>query len=114
LSNYNGILYPSVFDKEVTVPTLANDGSAPPISFKLRKNILYKGKVSVTNGDFSFSFVLPSGIAKNYGIGRISYYAENGIDDANGYCENLIIGGTSNKPLTDKTGPVVELFMNDN
>jgi hypothetical protein len=114
LTSYNGILYPTVFDKSQNVNTLSNDGSAtPPFTFKLQKNILYKGKVSVVNGYFSYTFIVPKDILYNYGIGRISYYAQNGTEDGAGYYEKIIIGGTdSNAPL-DSKGPDVSLYLND-
>jgi hypothetical protein len=59
LTSFNGILYPTVFDKVSTFNTLVNDPGSNPAAFKLQKNILYKGKVTVTNGDFSFTFMMP-------------------------------------------------------
>ncbi|MGQ0829730.1 MAG: type IX secretion system sortase PorU [Bacteroidota bacterium] len=122
LSGYNGVLYPTVYDKPQNITTLSND-PCPPSSgetcspfytFKLQKNILYKGKVSVINGHFNFSFVVPKDIAYQYGVGRISYYAENGSEDANGYYEKIIIGGSNDAAPGDVTGPEINLYMNDN
>ncbi|MCW3104635.1 MAG: hypothetical protein JWO09_3075 [Bacteroidetes bacterium] len=115
LTNYNGVLYPTVYDKAQSITTLANDGTvlSPPYTFKLQKNVLYKGKVSVTNGYYKYSFVVPKDIAYQYGIGRISYYAENGTDDANGYYEKIIIGGSNDSAAADNSGPEVKLYMND-
>lgn len=114
-STYNGVLYPTVYDKAQNITTLSNDGVvlSPPFTFKLQKNILYKGKVSVVNGYFSFTFVVPKDINYQYGIGRISYYAENGTDDGNGYYEKVIIGGSNDLAVADNTGPEVNLYMND-
>jgi hypothetical protein len=115
LNTYNGFIYPTVFDKPIGITTISNDGvsASPPYTFKVQKNILYKGKVSVKNGAFSFKFIVPKDIAYNYGIGRISYYAENGIDDASGYSEMFYIGGSSASAKTDAVGPDVKLYMND-
>lgn len=114
LPTYNGILYPTVYDKSQDVTTLSNDGTAsPPYTFKLQKNILYKGKVSVTNGYFKFSFIVPKDIAYQYGIGRVSYYAENGNEDAIGNYEKIVIGGSNNNALADAVGPEVNLYLND-
>lgn len=113
LSGFNGILYPTVFDKPATITTLGNDPPNPPFVFKLQRNVLYHGKVSVVNGNFEFSFVVPRDISYSYGIGRISYYAEDGITDASGNYENLVIGGSNlNAPL-DNIGPSIRLFLND-
>ncbi len=115
LTTYNGVLYPTVFDKPQKITTLSNDGvsSSPPINFLSQKNILYKGKVSVTNGFFKFSFIVPKDIAYQYGAGKISYYAENGTEDANGYYEQIIIGGSDTNALADNVGPEVMLYLND-
>ena len=113
-STYNGTLYPTIYDKPQNVTTLSNDGTAsPPFTFKLQKNILYKGKVSVNNGYFKFSFIVPKDIAYQFGIGRISYYAENGNEDANGYYEKIVIGGSNDKAPADVTGPEINLYLND-
>lgn len=112
LTNYNGILYPSIFDKKTQLVSNGNDAGYPQ-SFSLQKNIIYKGKVSVNNGDFKFSFVVPKDIAYNFGKGRVSYYSQNNTDDANGYYENFIIGGTSNQEITDIDGPEIKIYFND-
>lgn len=115
LSGFNGVLYPTVYDKKSVTTTLGNDPASGIINFLIQKSILYKGKVSVVNGDFSFTFIVPKDIAYNYGIGRISYYAADGITDANGYYENetFIIGGSDTNALTDNTGPEIDLYLND-
>lgn len=117
-TSFNGVIYPSVFDKAATIMSLGNDkyntdDPMPSLPFVLQKNILYKGKVSVVNGDFEFSFVVPKDISYNFGQGRVSYYAEDGKSDANGYEERLIIGGFDTNAPTDNSGPEVKLYMND-
>ncbi len=116
LTSYNGFLYPTIYDKAVTLTTLSNDGTgeSPPYNFSLQKNVIYKGKASVTNGDFIFSFIIPKDLAgSSYGFGRISYYAENGYEDANGYKDSVIIGGAATNTTVDNTGPEVHVFLND-
>ncbi|MCX6294927.1 MAG: type IX secretion system sortase PorU, partial [Bacteroidetes bacterium] len=113
LSSYNGVIYPTVYDKSQNITTLSNDAASPPFTFAVQKNILYKGKASVTNGAFKFSFVVPKDIEYAYGIGRISYYAENGTEDANGYYEKVIIGGSNDLAAADNVGPTVDLYLND-
>ena len=113
ISSFNGTIYPVVYDKPMIVTTLANDPDSYAQNFELQKNILFKGKASVVNGDFSFSFVVPKDIAYQYGFGKISYYSQNGITDANGYYNNIVIGGTDTSVIVDKNGPTIKLFMND-
>ncbi|MEI6900003.1 MAG: type IX secretion system sortase PorU, partial [Bacteroidota bacterium] len=112
LSDFNGFVFPSVYDKSSVVETLGNTGG-PLTWFYLRKNIIYKGKADVKSGKFSFSFLVPKDIAYNYGVGKISYYARSAETDANGYDQNIVVGGYYNGALTDENGPAIRLFMND-
>ncbi|MEP7263655.1 MAG: type IX secretion system sortase PorU, partial [Bacteroidota bacterium] len=112
LTNFNGVVYPTIYDKEVAITTLSNDADSETRTFKQRKNIIYRGKASVTNGDFSCSFIVPRDIAYQYGKGRLSYYAHNGSEDAIGYDENFYIGGLNAAGLSDDKGPQIKLFMN--
>lgn len=113
LSSFNGIIFPSVYDKPAEVITLGNDDDSSPKKFYLQKNLLYKGKASVVNGEFSFTFVVPKDIAYRLDYGRISYYASDGITDAAGFYENILIGGSETEAPEDADGPSLRLFMND-
>lgn len=114
MTGFNGTLYPTVYDKAVTLETLGSYESTGNYvaSYTLQKNVIYKGKASVTNGDFNFSFIVPKDIQYTFGNGRISYYAENGSTDATGWFEDFIIGGSSDTVINDNVGPVIDLFMN--
>lgn len=112
VSDFTGTIFPTVFDKAVTIKTLANDGGAV-YSFQVRKNLLYKGKVNVENGHFSFSFIVPKDIAYNYDYGKISYYATDGKRDASGNYSDFIVGGSSELEITDNKGPDISLYMNN-
>lgn len=113
LSNFNGVVFPTVFDKEITITNLANDPGSYAANFLLQKNIIYKGKSVVTNGEFTFTFLVPKDISYNFGKGKISYYAHNGINDANGYYDKLIVGGSNTNAVIDNHGPTIGLYMND-
>jgi hypothetical protein len=115
LTTFNGVIHPTVFDKETKLKTLANDPQYSSVSnFRMRKSIIYRGKASVTNGEFSFTFIVPKDIDYSFGPGRISYYAADGTNDANGYNESFIVGGTNPNAPTDNEGPKIDLYMNDN
>lgn len=113
MSDFNGVVYPTVFDKSTEVSTLANDPASNVRQFSVQKNLIYKGKASVTNGEFSFSFIVPRDISYSYGLGRISYYAEGNETNANGYFEEFVIGGSSDNAVADEVGPTVNLYMNE-
>lgn len=109
IDDFNGTLIPTVYDKEMKMKTLGNSGETP-FEFKVRENIIYKGKSSVKNGSFTFSFVVPKDISYNVGTGKILYYADNGEEDAHGAYENFEIGGNGSS-TTDNEGPKIELFL---
>jgi hypothetical protein len=113
LTNFNGTVYPTIFDKPQTVNTLANDPGSQVVSFQVQDNILYKGKATVNNGVFSFSFKVPKDINYQYGKGKLSLYADNGTDDANGFFTNFIVGGTGNNAGNDHEGPEIKAWLND-
>lgn len=114
LTGFNGIIYPTVYDKRQVFTTLGQDAGSYERNYTLQKSILFKGRASVVNGKFSFSFIVPRDINYTFGMGKISYYADDGSAlDAAGEYEGIVIGGTNPNVIADDEGPKVEVFMND-
>jgi len=113
MDDFNGSLTPVVFDKLLTFRTLGQDEKSQEADFDLRKSLVFKGLASVVNGAFEFSFVVPRDIAYQIGPGKISYYANDGLRDANGYNTDVLIGGVNENPPEDDQGPQIEVFLND-
>jgi hypothetical protein len=113
LPNFNGTVYPTVFDKAQTINTLANDPTSQVVGFQTQNTVLYKGKASVGNGKFLFTFKVPKDINYQYGNGKLSLYAEDGSKDANGYFTNFIVGGTGSDIGNDNQGPLIKAYLND-
>ena len=112
IPDFNGVLYPTIFDKVVEVNTLNNDG-AGVFRFNSRESKIFKGRASVTNGEFSFEFIVPKDISYSFGEGKISYYSDNGQEDGNGYTESFIIGGSNSNAIIDEVGPQIDVYLND-
>jgi hypothetical protein len=112
MDNFGGLVYHTVFDKKTVAMTLGNDG-AVPFKFERRTNIIYKGKASISAGHFSFDFIVPKDIAYHYGNGKISSFASDGENDAAGYFNDFVIGGSDPLAHEDTKGPEIELFIND-
>ncbi len=110
--SFNGTVYPVVYDKLKNLVTLANDGGSP-MEFQARNTILYRGKSSVVNGRFEFSFYVPKDINYSIGSGKISYYTENGSRDGHGSTKDWTIGGLGGQSLSDTEGPGISVYMND-
>lgn len=115
IQDFNGIIYPTVFDKKTNTRTLGNSRESLPIVFSDQTSILFKGRASVTNGLYSFSFIVPKDIAYNFGYGRISLYAsETNGREANGFNDSIWVGGAATSFVTDNIGPQIRLHLNDN
>lgn len=111
LTGFSGTLTPTVFDKPIMMLTKGNGGETP-MNFKVQNSIIYKGTTRVTNGEFSFSFVIPKDISYSLGEGKIMYYAENGETDAHGAFSNFYIGGAGSQ-IEDNKGPEIELYLDN-
>lgn len=115
VEDFNGVLYPSIYDKKVRYRTLAQDQGSPVFEFDLQKNIIFKGRASVVNGKFRYTFVVPKDINYTFGKAKFSYYAADEADliDAAGNYGEILVGGTHPNALADKQGPQIEVFLND-
>ena len=114
VNNFNGEVFVTVFDKEIVRTTLGQQ-SCEPMPYRDQNSIIYKGSASVTNGNFSLSFIVPKDIAYNYDKGKISYYAltdEESPVDANGSFSDFIIGGTADNIIYDYDPAEISLYMN--
>jgi hypothetical protein len=77
--------------------------------------VIFRGQVSVENGEFEINFIVPRDIEIAEGNGKISYYSktENPLSDKRGYSYEIKIGGVNLNAPEDNTGPDIKLFMND-
>ena len=110
LSNFNGNVYPILYDKANEIKTLANDPESKVTSFSSYDNILYKGIAKVEAGKFSFVFTVPKDINYSFGKGKLVYYAENGTMDASGVDQSFTVGGIGSA-AGDLTGPDLEAYL---
>ena len=121
LTNYNGILSTTIYDKDIERRTLANDrtrdgGAIIYLNYETLGEIIFRGQASVTNGLFEFEFIVPRDIGIPEGHGKVSFYAksETPLQDQAGASVNTItIGGINEDAPEDNTGPLIALFMND-
>ena len=119
VSDFNGAVDITVYDKIQEIPTRDNDksgGEAKVVSYKDYPNTLFSGKTSVKDGLFQYTFMVPKDIRYNYGNGRIVYYArtadEEGTEEAIGHFEDFIIGGSGSSILVDTVGPEMTIYLN--
>ncbi|QOD62057.1 type IX secretion system sortase PorU [Polaribacter haliotis] len=113
LNNFNGSLSTTVFDKPIDKSTLDNDGYGITMTFDTQDSKLFRGKSTITNGTFTFDFIVPKDIKVAFGKGKLSFYAENGETDKAGFNFDVVVGGINENAPEDTVGPEIQLFMND-
>lgn len=113
LQNYNGTLSATIYDKPLDKITLDNDNFGQKMEFTSIESKIFRGRASVTNGVFSFDFIVPKDIRIAYGNSKLSFYSDNVQEDKSGYSLDVIIGGIDPNAPDDKVGPTINLFMND-
>jgi hypothetical protein len=113
LTDYNGELSATVFDKEINRATLNNDNFGFVMEFDALESKIFRGRATVENGLFEFNFVAPRDLRIAYGKGKISFYSDNNSIDKAGYNFDVTVGGINENAPEDNTGPQIELYMND-
>lgn len=99
VTDFTGIVNPTVKDSKVTVTCLKNSNKddSPAFTFTDYPNTIFIGNDSVRNGKFSFTFTVPKDISYSNLQGKMNLYAvdtESG-NEAQGNFDNFIVGGTS-------------------
>ena len=120
LSNYNGELSVTIFDKNIQRETLRNDNydafpSGSTMPFTALGEAIFRGNASVVNGNFEFGFVVPRDIRIPVGNGRISFYTKRNqiLLDKSGFNTQIKVGGINSSAIADNIGPTVKLYMNE-
>jgi hypothetical protein len=114
VSGFTGKLDLVLYDKRSLYLTQENDpGLSAMVSFTEQDRIITRQKVSVNDGNFSCTFVVPRDIAYGYGPGKMSFYAASDNEDANGSFAEFLVGGIGANPPPDNAGPVIRLLIND-
>ncbi|WP_299675045.1 type IX secretion system sortase PorU [uncultured Tenacibaculum sp.] len=113
LTNFNGIVFTTIFDKPIDKTTLDNDGFGIVNTFDSQESKIFRGKSSVENGRFEFEFIVPKDIKITDGKGKISLYAQSENEDKSGVNFDVTVGGINENAPEDTTGPELRAFMND-
>jgi hypothetical protein len=110
--SFDGRVAITVFDAEREVP-IRYRAFMPTPYYLVREDLIWRGSVRTSNGQYEATFVVPKDISYSNRSGRIFTYATNADGHAMGYTENVVVGGTSANPPDDSAGPEVSLFLND-
>lgn len=113
INDFNGELTAEFYDKPIQSSTI--DPAENAFSFLTYDQVIYRGKASVINGEFDFTFFVPKEIDYKIDNGKFSLYAKqvDALVDASGFNDDFLIGGSSLMSSQDKIGPDISLFLND-
>ena len=112
-TDFNGVIYPVVYDREVKCRTLANDNDSTEVDFVQQKNILYKGRATVTDGHFAYSFIIPRDVSYHFDYAKLSHYARTSTEDATGQYGNIMFGGFNEDMVITEVHPDIKLYISD-
>ena len=115
--DFNGKVDITIYDKMQSIPTRDNDnagGDPKVVAYNDYPNTIFSGSTVISNGLFSYTFMVPKDIRYNFGNGRIVYYAVDTVETAEavGHFEQFVIGGTNPVALADTTGPEMNIYLN--
>ncbi len=113
LSNFNGTLQSTLFDKQTQFVTIGKNN--PAFTFKEWYNSLFRGQADVQNGAFEFEFILPKNMEYEVGSGKLSLYAVDPTQriDAAGAAIDFSVGGSEPLPTPDNIAPTLQAFIGD-
>lgn len=104
IPGFNGDMNIKVFERPYIKTTLGNDPNSFPTEIVVQDSVLLEMQSTVENGEFEFSFILPSDMNQDYGNIRISYYASNENEDASGNYTDIVVGGEPNSIFEHQEG----------
>ncbi|MCW8849601.1 MAG: type IX secretion system sortase PorU, partial [Melioribacteraceae bacterium] len=107
-SQFEGEGIVTVFDSERIV-------KLDDINYNMNEQggVIYRGRVSVNNGEFSTSFTVPKDISYENKNGKIVAYFFNDQTDGIGFTNNIIVGGTDSSKVNDGKGPEIEILYDN-
>lgn len=113
VNDFDGRIYPIVFDREIQAHTLANDNPGTEVTFSQQKNVLYKGNEPVNGGRFAYTFTVPRDVAYQFDYGKLSHYAKSSGEDAAGSYSRLLFGGLNEEVVISESRPDIHLYIGD-
>lgn len=108
-NEYNGEGLLTVFDSERT-KLLEEIGNYPML---IQGGVIFRGRVSVNNGEFEAEFVVPKDISYENKNGKIIFYFFDLESDGLAFTNKIIVGGTDTTAVNDGEGPEIEIFFDD-
>ena len=108
-TNYSGEGILTVFDSQSSMP-LVEQNNYPIV---VQGGIIFRGRISVTNGKFNSGFVVPKDISYDNNNGKIVLLFYGNSGDGLAYTNRVIIGGTDTTAVNNNKGPDINIYFDD-
>ena len=115
LDDFDGVVYPNLFDSREMARTLNNNGEGA-YEYTRRGKTLFSGMAAVEQGQFEFTFRMPLDINYSDEPGLLNLYALHASDgrEAGGSFSRFLVGGTADDVAEgDTLGPDMLLYLNE-
>lgn len=111
--DFNGTLFPTLFDSEKEVSTRDNSGLGSHL-YTAYNSTLFTGSDSISGGRFSVTIPVPMDISYSNEKGLLNLFAVDSsmVRMAQGNFNNFTVGGTAQDILNDGKGPEIKLYLN--
>ncbi len=112
-TNFNGTIDIVILDEKQNFKTKGQESD--PYNYTVRSNALFRGESTVSDGTFSFTFLVPKTITYQFNVGKMSLYAwdEDKNIDAAGSSMKFVMGGTNQNSVENSDPPTVDMYLND-
>jgi hypothetical protein len=80
---------------------------------RIQGGIIFRGRVSVANGEFEAEFVVPKDISYENKKGKIIFYFFDLSSDGLAFTNRVVVGGTDTTAFNDGDGPEIEIFFDN-
>lgn len=107
-SDFNGEGVLTVFDanRSLYLPEIA-------YSVEIQGGLIFNGKISIQNGNFTASCVVPKDISYENKKGTIRLYFYNQKEDGLAFFNQIVVGGSDTTVVNDKKGPQIEIYFDN-
>ena len=112
-NDFNGEGTLTVFDSERRVKLDPLGTPSNPYYVTVQGGIIFRGRISITNGEFSTKFTVPKDISYENKNGKVLIYFLSQNEDGLGYTSKVIIGGTDSNVVNDNKGPDIEVYFDE-
>jgi hypothetical protein len=108
-TNFTGEGILSVFDSQRQL-TLSEQDNYPIL---VQGGIIFRGRISVTNGKFNSGFIVPKDISYENNKGKVVLLFFGNSGDGLAYTNRVIIGGTDTTAVNNNKGPEIDIYFDD-